>query len=121
VYWAKIKGAKEDKDRLCVVMEENGEYRWVAYGQGEPGLGAFVKVSLGSTDGNRLHVTKDTYFRETNFQLLKIVAFKSYVGRCPPQLFQLLNELRQSFLLSRRVQETGSSESSTANEGSSKE
>jgi hypothetical protein len=90
VWWAQV-----DKVRICVVLRVESDFSEVVYGQTvhDPSVPG-VLVKLGSFEGKRLRVTRDTSFRGGNAAMLADGAFKSRIVKpCPPRLF---NELQRA-------------------------
>jgi hypothetical protein len=97
VWWARnAEGGAEGKDRLCLVLEVVGDYVRVIYGQSKPGS-RDIPIRLGTNDGRRFGVTKDTYFRATNERILKTSDLIRYAGACSQDMFLEFQEMLDIF------------------------
>jgi len=82
---ADVPGVREDKDRRCVVLRVETTHLLVAYGQGSPSNtpARDVVVKQGSAFSRRYCVTKDTYFRPGNIEVIARSAVIKFFGIAP--------------------------------------
>lgn len=89
VWWVRC-----DKKRLCIVLRVEADRAQVVSGRGAPGHGVPLHaVTLGSPDGRRLGVRKDTHFRADGALLVRLERFEHYVCRCPATLFDRVQSM----------------------------
>jgi hypothetical protein len=89
VWWVRV----GDKRRPCVVLRVESDCAQVIYGQGLSGGVNAVEVKLGSPDGRRMGIQKDTYFRETNVLFVPLADCATWCGFCPPRIFSKIQVL----------------------------
>ncbi|MEK6609151.1 MAG: hypothetical protein AABZ30_15945 [Myxococcota bacterium] len=98
VFWLEIAGLRADKVRVCVVTRVEEDYVELIYGQGNPGRGRNVAVTMGSIDYARFRLSKDTHFREENVVQVKRSACdaRPKVGICTAEKFVEFIELAEA-------------------------
>jgi hypothetical protein len=96
IVWAEVKGNKETKTRICVVLRREDDRIEVAYGQGEPESPRDFVVKPGTPNAKRFQVTKDTYFRPGNIAFVPHDLVKSYIGQCSNADLLRLEEFAQA-------------------------
>lgn len=100
---ATVPGVEEDKNRRSVVLRVDGQYLEIAYGQSKPSAtpSRDIVVKMGSSYAKRYCITRDTYFRPGNIEIIHRSAVQEFKGVAPTEHLLAMQEFAKNKSLER--------------------